>query len=117
MKTMTSSAGFSTFNDDNQLHSFDDKPAIIMTNGTKYWLENGLWHRLDKPAMITNDGIKCWFKKGLLHRDNGPAIILADGTSYWYYEGEYIEHFSLKDYIIMVELLIIIVHLVLIVLR
>jgi hypothetical protein len=37
------------YNDLGQLHRIDG-PAIIYTNGGKYWYHNGLRHRLDGPA-------------------------------------------------------------------
>lgn len=66
-----------TFNDDGQLHSFDDKPASVYSDGSKFWFKNGKIHRdNDKPAVITCRGIKYWYKDGFFHRINGkPAII------------------------------------------
>jgi len=60
-------------------HSFDDEPAIICNDGTKYWYKDGLLHRDNhKPAVICYDGNKYWYKDGLLHRDNHkPAIKLV----------------------------------------
>ena len=37
----------------------------VYANGTKYWYQNGQWHRED-----------------------GPAVEYASGTKYWYLNGE-----------------------------
>jgi hypothetical protein len=77
-----------TRNDLQQLHSFDDKPAIIFFNidGNKFreeWYHKGVIHREQKPAVIEyyfEDKIKrLEFRLGnILHRDNKPALILFD---------------------------------------
>jgi len=62
-------------------HSFDDEPALIYKDGTKYWC-----------------------KDGLVHRDNNlPAFIYADGSNslckndkrYWFINGE--EYYDIDD--------------------
>ena len=48
--------------------------------------KNGRYHSYnDLPAWIWPDGTKYWYKNGLKHRDNGlPAIIWSDGyKEYW----------------------------------
>jgi len=62
-----------TCNDKNQLHSFDDKPAIKFNNGDKWWHKEGELHRLDGPAVEWGDRCKEWYKEEKLHRLNGPA--------------------------------------------
>jgi hypothetical protein len=57
---------------------------VIAENGTKYWYQNGLRHRLNGPAVEYTDGAKYWFQNGLLHRLNGPAAEYANGTKSWY---------------------------------
>lgn len=51
-----------------------DGPAVIMSNGSKYWYWHGEMHRKDAPAIETPDGTFEWFSHGLNHRENGPAI-------------------------------------------
>jgi hypothetical protein len=76
-------------NHNNQLHRDNDEPAIIYSDGTKYWYKDGKRHRdNDEPAYIGSDGTKCWYKDGKCHRDNDePAITYSDGTKYWYING------------------------------
>jgi hypothetical protein len=63
--------------------------GIIKTpSGGKFWLVNGLAHRLDGPASELADGSKFWYKKGLLHRLDGPACEYANGDKNWYFEGK-----------------------------
>ena len=73
-----------TFDDKGRLHSFNDKPAIVDSNGTKYWYKNGKIHRdKDLPAVVYSNGNKCWYKNGKLHRDKDlPATVYSDGTKY-----------------------------------
>jgi hypothetical protein len=55
------------YNKENQLHSFNDKPAIVFANGDQYWYQNGLRHRdNDKPAVVYANGIQYWYKNGKL---------------------------------------------------
>ena len=78
-----------TFNSNNQLHSFNDEPAIIRSNGTKSLYKDDKLHRdNDEPAYISSDGTKYWYKDGKRHRDNDePAIIYSNGTKEWYKDG------------------------------
>ena len=77
------------------LHSFDDQPAVIYSNGDKYWFQNGQLHRDDpsgqQPAVILADGEQRWYKNGQLHRDSPsgqqPAIIDANGGREWFQNG------------------------------
>ncbi len=63
----------------------DDGPAVIETDGTRWWYQRNERHRDDGPAMINADGIRSWWQHGKLHRDDGPAVISADGTQErWY---------------------------------
>jgi hypothetical protein len=66
-------------------HSFNDQPAIIWTNGTKWWYYHGEIHRdNDRPAMV-NYGTQDWVQHGQFHRDNDqPARIFANGCKEWY---------------------------------
>jgi hypothetical protein len=81
------------YNQNNQLHSFNDEPALIKKNGEKWWYKNGVVHRdNDMPAIeyVKNiveknnknlnqieykTTVKNWYINGWLHRDNDkPAI-------------------------------------------
>jgi hypothetical protein len=72
-----------------KFHSFNDQPAIIWTNGTKWWYYHGEIHRdNDQPAIINSGGTKMWYQHGELHRDNDqPAIIRSDKSKQWYQHG------------------------------
>jgi hypothetical protein len=78
-----------TRNPSGQLHSFDDKPAIVFPNGTKMWYKNGAYHRdNDNPAIVHSDGTKSWWKNGKNHRDNGePSFIYFNGDMAWFFNG------------------------------
>ena len=67
-----------------------DGPAVILTDGSQEWYENGKNHRLDGPAINRPDGSQEWFVNGKLHRLNGPAMIWADGTKEWWVNDTYI---------------------------
>ena len=42
-----------TKNDNNEYHSFDDKPSLEYLDGSIIsWHKNGVLHRIDKPALI-----------------------------------------------------------------
>jgi hypothetical protein len=48
-----------------KFHSFNDQPAVIWTNGTKWWYQHGKLHRdNDQPAVIHVDGLKLWYQHG-----------------------------------------------------
>lgn len=96
-----------------ELHSINDEPAIINTDGSKIWYCNDKIHRDndlpaetwpdgtqvwywnnqihrdgDKPA-FENEKVKQWYKNGKLHRDNNlPAIIYSDGKEEYYINGK-----------------------------
>ncbi len=55
----------------------EDGPAVIYSNGDKFWYQNGKFH-----------GDKYWFQNDRYHREDGPAIEYANGDKSWYYNGE-----------------------------
>lgn len=72
-----------------KLHSTDG-PAVIYSNGDKYWFQYGKIHRdEDKPAIEYPSGEKRWFKHGVLHRDEdkGPAIVFSETNCEYYNMG------------------------------
>ena len=81
------------YNKYGDLHSVNDKPAIINGIKNKWWCKNGKRHRDgDKPAIILLNKSKYWYKNGLLHRDGDkPAIIWLNGSKSWYKNGKYIK--------------------------
>jgi hypothetical protein len=49
---------------DDQLHSYNDEPALISAEGDMYWCENDKLHRLTGPAKISHIGLKTYFIDG-----------------------------------------------------
>ena len=77
-----------TRNENYQLHSFNDEPALISDNGTRYWYKDGKCHRdNDLPATIDPDGTHEWFKDGKRHRETDAAIIKPDGYKSYFLNG------------------------------
>ena len=55
-------------------HLFDDEPALIYNDGTKFWFKNGKKHRDNNlPAVI---------------RYNGDVEFYKNGKQYWFINGE-----------------------------
>jgi hypothetical protein len=73
-------------NEQGQLHR-EDGPAVVYTNGNKYYYKNGLIHREDGPAIEFADGEKHYFINGLMHNENGPAAEYKDGSIVYYRNG------------------------------
>lgn len=104
------------YDEDGKFHR-EDGPAVILSNGAKFWYKNGKLHREDGPAceyadgtkewllngieytekeflakmnlpFIDNKGNKFWYnKEGKYHREDGPAVIWKDGSKTWYKDG------------------------------
>lgn len=78
------------------LHSINDEPAIVLSDGTCQWYKNGQMHRdpnpitgITKPAAVYPDGTKMWYKHGERHRDNDePAVEDSNGCYSWYKNGK-----------------------------
>lgn len=103
--TETREKNIKTYNREGQLHSYDDKPAIvtIKTISTRTSTRNSLETNL--PYLNSSDQVKLeknyitaeyvspekhesrsynWYKNGKLHRESGAAIINPDGTEKYY---------------------------------
>jgi len=104
MKTIKYNNKIEILNDKDELHSFNDKPAIRYKNETKCWYKEGKLHRLDGPAVEFGNGYKFWYKEGKCHRVDGPAREYSDGTKEWYYEGKYTECYSTKEFLRIINL-------------
>lgn len=101
-----------TMDDEGLLHSYNDKPALVLKNKKGQvlkvaWYKHGLYHRECKPALIkitrryNNNGISlniitCYYKDGWLHSYNDkPAIIDREQEVQrfvWYTNGLHIRH-------------------------
>ena len=48
-----------------ELHRDNDKPTVIMFDGTKRWYQNDKLHRVDGPALEKYNGTKKWIKNNM----------------------------------------------------
>lgn len=57
-----------------------DGPAVIKYEPGKYfemWYQKGVHHRKGKPAVVGSDGSEIWYDQGLISRtDGGPAVTM-----------------------------------------
>ena len=73
----------------NQLHSFNDRPAVEYASGKKQWYKYGQLHRRDLHAVEWVGGTKDWYWNDKQHRgDDLPATIYTNGSKEWYWHGE-----------------------------
>lgn len=64
-----------TRDENGQLHSVEDQPAICFAGGTLYWYRHGVRHRDGElPAAVESDGTLRWFKHGRADRGSRPWI-------------------------------------------
>ena len=63
-------------------------PAVIYSDGGKFYYIHGKLHRTDGPAVIWPDGYKAYYIHGKEHRTDGPAEIYSDGYKAYYVNGE-----------------------------
>ncbi len=89
-----------TKDENNEYHSFDDKPSLEYLDGSIIsWHKNGVLHRIDKPALIrtliNGNKLEEYYNDGKLHSPNIniPACI-DNGIKKLYYMGEEL----IKDY-------------------
>lgn len=76
-------------NAEGQLHSVDNKYALLTPRGTRQWFRKGVLHNDHGPAEITTMGTMRWFIDGKLHRVGGyPAVIHSTGSLYFFENGE-----------------------------
>ena len=73
-----------------QLHRVHG-PAVIHTDGSSAWYQDGHLHRTDGPANVRLQlGRQSWWLNGVRHRTDGPAIEDADGSRYWFIHGQHL---------------------------
>jgi hypothetical protein len=78
-----------TRDENGNLHSFNDEPAIIYDDGDMYWFKHGLKHRdNDLPAIIWSNGVKYWCKQGKIHRETNAAVIRPNHIKGYWLNGE-----------------------------
>jgi predicted ATP-binding protein involved in virulence len=54
------------YNKDEKLHRDNDLPAVIYSDGSKFWYQNGERHRDNNlPAIINANGYQAWYKNGV----------------------------------------------------
>jgi len=59
-----------------------------------YRNELGQVHRVDGPAIILTNGDKFWYVNDLRHRTDGPAVQWADGYCEWWVDGRRMTDFE-----------------------
>jgi hypothetical protein len=69
------------------IFNMDKESKIEYSNGNKYWLLNGKFHRADGPAIEYLNGYKYWYLNGKRHRTDGPACEYPDGHKSWWIHG------------------------------
>jgi len=71
------------------LHRDGGHPAIVSTDGSKYYYIDGNLHRDgDLPSVEYPDGYKAYYKNGCLHRDGGHAALMhTDGSVEYFLYG------------------------------
>lgn len=63
-----------------------------------YWVNDNLqYHRENGPAVIHSDGTQEWWQNGKLHREDGPAIGLHPQKCFNYWYIDHVEY-SEKNY-------------------
>jgi hypothetical protein len=71
------------YNENNEFHR-EDGPAVVWSNGDKFWYLNDKRHREDGPAIEFSGGNTSWWLNGKLHREDGPAIEFSAGDKRWF---------------------------------
>ena len=51
---------------------FEKNKEFYVSNGNKYWLKRGVWHRLSGPAIEYTGGAKYWYEDGRFIRSEYP---------------------------------------------
>jgi hypothetical protein len=64
------------------------KVTVDEYGSTRWYNENGEYHREDGPAVEYSDGYKFWFINDKVHREDGPAVEYVDGSKSWYLNDE-----------------------------
>ena len=60
--------------------------CTVSDSGAIRWFNSaGLLHRVHGPALIHTNGTRYWMQNGMRHRADGPAVIWYDGTVNWYW--------------------------------
>lgn len=81
MSKINTQYGYYTVDANKQLHSEDDKPAVVESSRTEY----------NKGIEVLIDGFKSWYRHGRLHREIGPAIKRNSGINLFYLNGQFIK--------------------------
>ena len=69
------------------LNDVNQHAAVTRADGTKIHYIAGKISRVNGPAIISSNGDRYWVLNNELHRRNGPAVTLANGGSYCYILG------------------------------
>jgi len=61
----------------------------VKVDGNKFYLnDEGKLHRLDGAAFEYTDGSKFWLVNGIYHRNIDPSVEYSNGDKYWSFNGE-----------------------------
>ncbi len=74
-------------NDSGELHN-PDGPAIVYSDGEKWYCINGQLHNTNGPAIIWADCGLAHYIHGDLHNPDGPAVIGKNGYKAYYIKGK-----------------------------
>jgi hypothetical protein len=74
----------------NDLLHREDGPAVILTDGSKYYFINGKYHRDGNlPAIEYPNGTKYYYLNDRPHREDGPAVEYSDGDKEFHLYGKF----------------------------
>ena len=84
----------------------EDLDKRVYNNVYIFYYKKGtnIYHRTNGPAVIYSNGLKFWYQNGLSHRLDGPADEYADGRKFWWYKGKYINCSSQKEFEKLIKL-------------
>lgn len=80
--TTDASGNKTYYNARGEIHR-EREPAIINTNGDRWWYQNNLEHREDGPSFDAINGFRHWKQRGKFHRVNGPAVDYGTHKEWW----------------------------------
>ena len=93
------------YDSDGELHSENDFPAVIFSDGTRHWYHHGKLQREGKPALIGLAGFEAWYQNDKYHRTDGPALTNAYNV-YWYVNGIQFQRNELIPLEVQISLLV-----------
>ena len=65
---------------DNEYNSYNGKPAIESSYGSKHWYRKGKYHRLYDPAIECSMGTKSWYLFGIGYSEDDYNEIINNNV-------------------------------------